>query len=224
MLKIFIILLVLDLAAIAIAEITGHPSLMGLIPLFHMSHESNFPTYFSSIFLLLISLIVLVIYISHRRKGLNDSKYWIALSVIFLLVSMDEFMSVHELFTMPLREAFQFDHWFYFAWVIPGIIFCAVLLLFFLKFFFSLPGRYKRLFFASAFLLIGGAIGMEILDGLFISYNESSTFVYGILSTLEETMEFLGIILFAYSFIDYLNTDTEKGGVISIPEGKTETA
>ncbi len=98
-----------------------------------------------------------------------------------------------------------------------------VLAAFFLKFYLRLPLRYKLLFGISAALLIGGAIGMEVIDGRF--YNDDVTtkggVLYFILTTLEESMEMLGVILFIKSLIAYMKAYLFKPDVTNSPVLKT---
>ena len=49
---------------------------------------------------------------------------------------------------------------------------------------------------------------MEIIDGIFVAIDPEVTLTASLLITLEETMEMLGIIVFIYALIDYMNTET----------------
>lgn len=215
LLKIFLVILALNIIAITIGVITGHPSMKGVLDVFKMDGEKNLGTYFSAINLLTASLLLFIIYKLHKNRGIGDSHYWLVLSIVILALSIDEVACAHELLVEPVRDYFEIEHLFYFAWVIPGIIICAVLAIYFSKFYLNLPARYKKLFGISAFLLIGGAIGMEIIDGYLYSFVQERTLGYSALATIEESMEMLGVILFIYSLIQYLKSDIKPGQTIS---------
>lgn len=218
LLKIFIVILVLNIIVITIGALTGHNSMKGLLDVFEISGEDNLGAYFSSINLLTASLLLFIIYKYHKNNGISDSRYWLVLSIIFLALSIDETVCLHELLVAPIRDYFHIEHLFYFAWVIPGMIICVILAAYFLKFYLSLPARYKRLFGISAFLLIGGAIGIEIIDGYIYSLAQERNLAYILLTTLEEAMEMLGIIIFIYSLIDYLKSDIKPGQLVNLTE------
>jgi hypothetical protein len=70
-----------------------------------------------------------------------------------------------------LQASFSPGGFFYYAWVIPGITICVILAIYFIKFFLRLPRRYQTLFFLSARLFVGGAAGMEMVDGYILDYD-----------------------------------------------------
>jgi hypothetical protein len=206
----FLVLLVLDIAAIFLAYSTDHSSFYGLLDKFYFLFENNLPTYFSSVMLFIAAGLLFSIYHGNKTKQLADNKYWLFLSIFFLYLSIDEVASIHELLLNPISD-FMTSHsisstWLKFPWVIAGGIIAVVVALFFLRFYLRLPLRYKVMFGISAVLLAGGAIGMEIIDGHFynIDITTSGGLVYFLLTTLEESMEMIGTILFTYSLINYM--------------------
>jgi hypothetical protein len=210
LLSIFGVLFVLNLLAIITAYAIGHGSLGGTLEKFYFVGEMNFPKYFSSFDLLLAAGLLLSIYYYNKIKNNNDKKYWLVLSIVFLCLALDELIALHELLIRPTRDILEnasiSSTWLFFPWTIAGSIFVLVMGLFFYKFFFRLPSRYKVLFFISAALLIVGSIGMEILDGHFYNSDVTTTsgLIYYLLTTLEESMEMIGGILFIYSLINYM--------------------
>jgi hypothetical protein len=204
----FFILFSLNLLVIIISFSTGYNSIYGLLDQFSFNHESNIPTYFSQLNLLLAAGLLFSIYDTYTTKNTGDRKYWLILSIIFLYLSVDESATIHEIFTRPIRELLDLmsisSRWLYFPWVIVGIIFVLVFCVAFLKFYLRLHLRYKILFGLSAILLVGGSIGMEIIDGFFASGNSENALIYHLLTTLEESMEMIGTVVFIKALVDYM--------------------
>jgi hypothetical protein len=224
-LKIFFVILAINIIAVIIGCVTGHHSMRGFLDLVKMDQENNLGVYFSSFNLLVAALLLFIIYRLHIKIKVNDSRYWLILSIIFLALSIDETVAFHELFATPLRELIDVGRIFYFAWVIPALIIVGLFAMYFLKFFLSLPSRYKILFGLSALMFAGGAICMEIIEGFLItSDKEEIVALYYTLTTIEESAEMLGVILFIYSLIDYLKLETKPGEIITIGQENKETA
>lgn len=207
---IFILLFLLNLLVIIVYHCTDHYLFYGLYLLLFFDYEMNLPTFFSTFILLLSSLLSYFVYKAHKKSNLNDSKYWLVLSILFLLFSLDEFITVHETLMVPFREIFNITSGFlYFAWVIPGIIICLILLAYFLKFYLNLPPRYRLFFGISALLFIFGVIGMEIINGYFFTEGKSPSLLYRFLTTIEESTEMIGVIIFIGTILDYINSDIQ---------------
>jgi len=202
-------LLFLNILVSLIGYVTGHFSMYGILDLFEFNKERNFPTYFSSVNLLFASLLLFAIYRFSKRNALGDSRYWLSLSIIFLCLSIDEFASVHERLNDALQASFSPGGFFYYAWVIPGIIICLILAIYFIKFFLRLPRRYQTLFFLSALLFVGGAVGMEMVDGYLNSSGTRPDWLLFISFTIKESMEMTGVILFLYSLTDYIKMNMQ---------------
>lgn len=187
-----------------------------LLRLFYMDKEVNIPTYFSTILLLAAGLLLLYIFFV---KYLQKDKYrfhWGLLAGIFLLMSMDEFMELHERLIKPLRGTLDPPDWFHFAWVIPGIIAVCLGGLFFLNFIISLRSRIRKMFIGAAILYVGGAIGLELISGYLINSRGSENFMFAMAANIEETLEMLGIVYFIYALLLYIQTDLRQKLQISV--------
>jgi len=205
---VFSVLLLLNLFVIIFRHFTGHENIFGLYDLFNFDVESNIPTYFITLVLLLCSILLYFIYTSKKVVDPPQKKYWLFLSIIFLCLSIDEFSSIHELLTVPFRNIFGITQgWFFFAWLIPGIFISLLFVVYFFKFYWGLPPRYKILFGLSALLFLFGAIGMELIGGLFYTSAETPTLTYSLLATIEESFEMIGQIVFVYSLVDYIKSE-----------------
>lgn len=203
---ILIVLVILNCAGIAFGYFTGHHSVYGIIGLVYFDSQGGLPFYFSSICLLLTSSLLIIIYREHKQNNLFDKNYWLVLSIGFLIMSIDEYVGIHRILSKVIREFFPVGQLFYFAWVIPGIILCLILCLYFLNFYLRLPRRFKVSFGISAVLFVGGAIGIEILDGFFVPAENDANLIYSILVTLEQTMEWGAVLMFLYSLTEYMKS------------------
>lgn len=175
---------------------------------FRLNGEQNFPTYFSSINLLLSSLLLYFIYRYYKNNALSDGKYWIVLSIIFLCLSIDDFICFHEKANLFIASELGREGVFYYPWVILAIVIILILAVFYFRFFLRLPRRYKVLFALSAFLFIGGAVGMEMVTGYldYLAAAKATSWLRVVTGTIEDSMEILGVILFLYSLTDYIDT------------------
>lgn len=146
--------------------------------------------------------------IAHIKRIASDRyvRHWQALSIIFLYLCLDEALSIHDgKFLLYLRSALNTSGFFYFAWVIPGIILVIICLLAFLGFLTHLPAKFRRLFLMAGTIYVAGAIGMEMLNGYYANFYGQQDIVYAILTTIEELLEMLGIIVFIYALLSYMS-------------------
>ena len=60
------------------------------------------------------------------------------------------------------------------------------------------------MFVASAGLFVGGAIGMEMIAGIVVEARGVASIWHTLVQTVEETCEMLGIVVFLYALLDYI--------------------
>ena len=181
-------------------------SAFGLIRLFDSDEEQSIPTYFSTVLLLFTALMLALIGHTTRANKLVGAAYWFGLSAVFLFLSVDEAVSIHEVFTKSLRKYVDKDvevlHLM--AWVIPYAVLALGVGVVYLRFLWNLPRRLAIYMVASAAIYVGGAIGVELLTGwLFIEDNQQFGFGYHLAAAAEEAMEMGGIVLFLFAVSDY---------------------
>ena len=136
------VLVLLSLSAYLFTHYTGHGKLLGLIPFLDVSEEQSLPTYFSSLNLLLSSLLLFLLYVITRGGDFRRYRYWLYLSLLFLLLSVDEASSIHEKFTQLQRYTgvlvpFIQTH----SWILYGVLFTVVVGVFFIPFLVALSSR-----------------------------------------------------------------------------------
>ena len=136
-----------------------------------------------------------------------SSKDWGLLSKIFIFLSIDELVQIHEIFIVPdlrpyLPPALGS------TWVIP---YTALVIYFgwrFSKFLRSLRKQIRQKFLQSAAIFLTGAIGMEMV-GSYLLVSETigyNSFWYGSITGLEELIEVLGLVMFLITIFNYLIT------------------
>ncbi len=219
LLYLIFILLFLNIIGIISKFYFSHGFVYGLIPLFDFDTEKNIPTFYSSFALLFSSVLLLIITIYHKR---NSSAYlsWLGLAFIFLFLSMDEFITIHEKFTELVRELLNTSGVFYYAWIIPYGVALIAFLIAYLKFLANLPRNTMILFVLSGITFISGAIGFEMLGGWYAELYGENNFAFSLFYTCEEFLEMLGIVIFIYTLLRYINSQF-KTLTITVNELKT---
>ncbi|MFQ4145273.1 hypothetical protein [Chlorogloeopsis sp. ULAP02] len=177
-----------------------------LVYLFNVDQERNFPSLYSGIALLFCSILLFLITSAKKIAGEAHISHWRALTIIFVCLSIDELMSFHELLIAPTQKLFNTSGFLYFAWVIPGAIFVLMFLLAFLKFITALPKKIKRLFLIAGTIYISGTIGIEMLGGYQANLYGQDNIIYAVITTIEEFLEMLGIVIFIYALMSYIST------------------
>lgn len=92
---------------------------------------------------------------------------------------------------------------FYFAWVIPALLFLAGFGIAYVPFLRHLELRFRRLFVIAGFLYVTGVLGFELVSGYVADVYPDEILVRGLLATLEDFFEMLGIIAFLYALMVY---------------------
>ena len=186
----------------------GHPSVYGLVSLFNVSQEQNIPTLFSVLLLITCSILLsLTLYLQHKQKaGLN--MYWATLAIGFAFMAIDEFTELHEnvgFLFKPLIGSYSHGL-LYYSWVIPACALIIFLAVFYASFLFKLPKTTRINFIIAATTYLTGLIGIEMLGGNYHELHGAGNFIYSLITTLEESLEMLGLILFIRALLDYLST------------------
>lgn len=185
---------------------------MGLLAAFSLGAENNFPTYFSTLALFVCSTLLAAIATGETRQGGYRPIYWYAFSGIFLFLSMDEMMSIHERLTDPVKALVGETGVFHYAWVLPYGVLVVIIAAASLRFLIHLPRRTALFFILSGALYVTGALGFETLSGYHHSGFGSMNITYVALQTMEEILEISGTILFLYALADYAERRFEAMG------------
>lgn len=182
----------------------------GFVYLFDMGAECNVPTYFSTVILLIAAFLLSIIAVFKKRRGDSYAFHWIILVIIFLYLSVDEASAIHELLSRTTQKIFS-RRWFpRYAWVICGGGLVIVFALSYCGFLLHLPAKSRLLFSIAGVLYVGGAIGMEVVEGHYTRLHGTKNLPYNIIVTIEETLEMAGIILFIHALLDYISLNIKE--------------
>lgn len=198
--KIFIALICVTVLLIMVSVYLNYLNLLNIAVfrvtrrIFDLGSERNIPTLFSSVTLLVSSM--LLGYIAYLTKliGGRYSVFWAILSFGFLYLSVDESAYIHENLSEDVA-----------GWIFVVAPFVILFLLGYLRFFLHLPYSTKLYFLIAGFLYIGGAFFLEYIGSWRISIADENRIATAfIFTTVEETFEMFGINLFVYSLLLYL--------------------
>jgi len=193
----------------------NHPSVYGLVPLFDFNNEANIPTLYSSMALVVASLLLFTIAFSYKKRKLSYLS-WFGLAIIFLFLSIDEISSIHERFALPTKEALGTSG--YYAWVIPYGAALVAFVLVYIKFLMALPRKIMILFLISGSIYVSAVIGFEVLGSMHNEAYGTNNITYALLTTCEEFLEMFGIALFVYTLLTYMVEQFESTSIVVVKQ------
>jgi hypothetical protein len=211
----------------------GSEGLRELLQPLRLANDNTIPTWYSSLILLLSSILLALIAIAKKQQGVPYALHWGILAGIFLLLSIDEVATIHETAGESLGRALAYavgftpSGFFYYSWVIPGIAFVLIVLLAYVRFLTHLPRRTALFFLLAGGLFVAGAIGVEMLGSLLdFEVQESgnrmqdmpySTRILSVVSVaIEEFLEMLSIAIFIYALLSYISSHVKEAATIRI--------
>lgn len=216
LLAVIALLLVAGLLAVYLKSVAGFNSALGFVPLFHLDLEYNIPSLYSAVGILTNGLILFYIARIATSVGNTDAKYWKAMGWVFVYLSVDELASIHEHLDSIVMHFFgeSVKHSGSPFWVLPIMVLLVLLGLYFIRFYLRLPLETKIHFCIAGVVYISGAVGVEIL-GNPQDEQSLSGLARALYSTLEETMEMVGMVLFLRAQLSYIvnHTHTDDHGV-----------
>jgi hypothetical protein len=199
-----VVLHLLNIPAVLFRFVWPLPGTHYYVEFFGVSAEGKLPTFYSGLTLLAVAALLALIWAHERRRHGPLRWYWAALSLIFVVLAMDELLSIHEATTELIRSRLHIaDGWFYNAWVIPAVVVLAFLALTFFRFLVRLPARTRTLFVLAGAVFVSGAVGFEMIGGAYASVN-GDDLGYGVLASVEEVLEMSGIVVMLYALLDHL--------------------
>ncbi len=201
-------LLVISLCFYMYQEFVGDDIVRRFLKLFDVGNESSLPTWFSSVNLLLSSVLLFLIFSMARRCGDKLTKYWLALCILFLAFSIDEVAAIHERagglmrYTGPIFPVLA-TH----SWILYGAIFSILVLLLFIPFLRRLPRRTALIFLLAGCVFVSGALGFEFVGAwmLYTDFAGRDDLIYNLRRLGEEGGEMYGIVIFNCALFDVLS-------------------
>jgi len=212
-----------SLAARFLMYMWGSEGLLAFLPVFNVGEDANIPTWYSSFTLLVCSVLLGVIAVAKRAQGERYALHWGFLCAVFLFMSIDEVATIHEHMGPVFNSVFESvgirtGGVFYFTWVIPAAVFVVIVGLGYVRFLAALPRSTGVLFVVAGALFVVGALGFEMLSARLISfYGENWSYgadyipnttkiAVALQSSVEETLEMLGVVVFIYALMSYVSS------------------
>ena len=178
--------------------------------IFMLDAEQNVPTWFSTVILLLASALLALVATLKKRRADPFSLHWAGLSLIFLYLSVDELIGAHEMTGARVERVATTSGAFYYASTVFTLTMVLIVGFAFLRFLLNLPRSTGKLFVAAGALYVGGALGMEMIGGLVDQTYGTAGALYLLSTTLEETLEMTGVVLFIYAVLRYLSVELHE--------------
>jgi hypothetical protein len=137
------------------------------------------------------------------RVGRGGSRYWqwVAVGGVFVYLSADEQLSLHEQLGGIGARLVDTHGVFTFAWVVPAMGLVAVVAVLLLGLVMSLPPLLRNLSFLSAAVYLGGAVGLEMVGGWILDHPVFMPIAYRTEVNVEEFMEVAGVLIFLWVLI-----------------------
>ena len=182
----------------------------GWMKMFNLDRELNFPTWYSAWMIGFCSILLQIIAIGKKQQGDRYAADWKLLSFIFMLMAIDEVLSIHEILIIPeVSQALNLPWFLHSMWVIPGTVFVVWFAKRYSKFSRHLPLKSQQHFISAACIYVGGALAMEMIGSHLAQAQGQQNLFYALVATAEEVMEMAGIIIFIYGLLYYLSQWTD---------------
>lgn len=186
-----------------VLDADAYPVAADLLDLFSVNTEESLPTWYASLLLLIAAVLLFLISRAKRRSG-ERAALWTGLAGIFLYLSLDEGIVIHEIAANWAREAFNPTGFLAFGW---HLVFGPLLILFglvYFRFWLRLPPKTRIGFAAAGLLYVGGAFFIEGISAALWESADGLTYPYLVVATIEEFCEMLGVVVLIAVLLDYM--------------------
>jgi hypothetical protein len=178
--------------------------------LFDLNGEANIPTLFSSSLWLINAIVAYLIFFRHRSIGIFGYRYFYTMIILFIFLAIDESAMIHEFIGAKITMIFQGSGFFFYPWVIFGIIFAFLTAAFFSYFMSKLRLKHALVLLLAGFVFVCGALGVEMI-GAAVESGSLARIPGGLnwptLIALEEFLEMCGPIILLYGLLDILASE-----------------
>ncbi|MFO0699410.1 MAG: hypothetical protein U0236_09290 [Nitrospira sp.] len=204
----------------------GHDYQFGLNWLFDLNMEGNLPAWYASTALASAATLLGLIGAHKRDQGAIHANHWLALSIIFFYLSLDEAISIHEAAGRILAPL-QLTGVFHYNWVVLGIGFVCIVGGSYLRFLKALPPTHRWRFVVAGLTYVTGALGIEMIESRWaFLFHGPGNLTYAMLVWIEETLEMIGVAVFIYALWAYIEEEISRMTLSvppSLPRGRTFT-
>lgn len=189
--------------------------------LLFLEEEHSIGTWYSVLGLFCAAAVLALIAIAEFARRSKWAPHWALLALLFVAMSMDESVSIHELSMAYLDKVIEPSGLLYFTWVVPGTALVLLVAFFYRSFVMALPGRYALLFSVAAATFVFGALIAEYMQAWLASTygNHGPEVAFQIL--LQDPFGMLGVAILISALLSYC---VNVLGVQQVSFGPSETA
>ena len=175
-----------------------------LLGRFDLGLEPSLPNWWSSLLWVLNAVVAIGCLHIMEKSDVRQRRMFGLLAALFVLLALDEAIMIHELADATLQTWLQTGGFLYFAWVLPGAAFALFCAFAFGHFVLKMPPVVRNKIFISGIVFVGGAIGVELLEGPLYESGNSSSVLFTVFQCIEEGLEMLGIVLCIDALIHFM--------------------
>ncbi len=175
------------------------PTLFGFAQMLDPDKEANLISWYSSSLLLIASLMLGLIAADARRACTGWARHWVMLAGVFLFLSADEACCIHEMMGDSMHAVLPTGGFLRYAWVIPWGTMAVIVGMVSGCLLCSLPRQIRSLVVIGAIIYVGGAIGVEMHTGKYMTGRTEADLAYSMMVNIEEFMEMLGVVILIHA-------------------------
>jgi hypothetical protein len=170
---------------------------------FSLDREANVPSWFSSALLLTAAAVLALVALDALARKARWGRHWAGLSVVYVVLSLDETAEIHERIGSWLRAHLNLHGPLHYAGVVPALALALFVGIAYVRFLRALPRRTLLGILVSAAIYITGAAGVEAASGWWAEGHGSRSTALLLVSTVEENLEMFGTLLFILVVLAY---------------------
>ena len=172
--------------------------------MFSLDKEANAPSWFSSALLLTAAAALALVALDAFARGARWRRHWAGLSLVFVVLSLDETSEIHERIGSWLRAHLNLHGPLHYAGVLPMLALAVFVGVAYIRFLRALPRETQLGILLAAAIYITGAAGVEAASGWWAEGHGSRSTALLLVSTVEENLEMIGTTLFILVVVSYL--------------------
>jgi hypothetical protein len=185
--------------------------------LFDVNAEANIPTWFSTVVLFAVALVIAGIAALRRRGNEPDAASWSYFTALVFVMSLDELAGLHEAVGDVIDRNVDLPVIGGYGWVVAGAAVVVVSALALRAVFRGMPRSTARHAVIAAVVYVTGALGVEVLEAVFVNDTNRIGAGVHVLTGAQEGLEMLGAILALRVLLVHLQR-------LSIPGSTARTA
>jgi hypothetical protein len=170
---------------------------------FSLDREANVPSWFSSALLLTAAALLALVALDALARKAPWRRHWAGLSLVFVVLSLDETAEIHERIGSWLRAHLHLHGPLHYAGVVPALALALFVGITYVRFMRALPRATLLGILVAAAIYITGAAGVEAASGWWAEGHGSRSTALLLVSTVEENLEMIGTLLFILVVLAY---------------------